>query len=324
MSYNINKSFLYKIENYLFDNQKPGIQDSRRLLCFLMLTAIELIVIPSYLYGRGWRTGIPFLTLTTVQTIIFIAAEAGVWTKKIRVKNALRVLLATIYARLAFEILFYIIMGNFTLSMVIGNFVMCMAATIFSLVSRLRIQPLVMSICTMAFFILGVIISRNDLLADTFWYFGIAFTATLLLTIFNYRQIGHDMNWAVQVNTMTAEELKTLNLLSNRPDLDVTKTASLIERLSDERKEHIINNVTNYIRKDDLRADSLEKLCPELTASEIEICQLIMQGKSLKEICAELGKNESNISSQRSHIRQKFGMDRKDNIKRYLEKHVKI
>lgn len=40
----------------------------------------------------------------------------------------------------------------------------------------------------------------------------------------------------------------------------------------------------------------------------------------LKEICNELNKSESNITSQRSHIRKKLNMDRKDDLRRELEK----
>lgn len=62
-----------------------------------------------------------------------------------------------------------------------------------------------------------------------------------------------------------------------------------------------------------------DELCADLTNSEIQICKLVLQDKSLKEICILLDKTESNITSQRSHIRKKLNMDRKDDLKRTLE-----
>jgi len=60
-------------------------------------------------------------------------------------------------------------------------------------------------------------------------------------------------------------------------------------------------------------------VCDGLTFSEKEICKLILQGHTLKEICAELNKSESNITSQRCHIRKKLNMDRRDDLRRTLE-----
>ena len=47
--------------------------------------------------------------------------------------------------------------------------------------------------------------------------------------------------------------------------------------------------------------------------------QLILEGKTLKEICSLLNKSESNITSQRCHIRRKLKMGRKDDLRRTLE-----
>lgn len=61
-------------------------------------------------------------------------------------------------------------------------------------------------------------------------------------------------------------------------------------------------------------------VCADLTNSERVICQMVLEGKMLKEICIELNQSESNITSQRSHIRKKLNMDRKDDLRRELEK----
>ena len=63
----------------------------------------------------------------------------------------------------------------------------------------------------------------------------------------------------------------------------------------------------------------MKELCPELTKSEIEICKLVLQGKSLKEMCDVLGKTETNVCSQRSHIRKKLNMMPKEDLRSTLE-----
>ena len=62
----------------------------------------------------------------------------------------------------------------------------------------------------------------------------------------------------------------------------------------------------------------LSEVFPELTPSEIEICRLVILGKTLKEVCEILGKSESNITCQRSNIRKKIGLKPSDNLRQVL------
>lgn len=74
------------------------------------------------------------------------------------------------------------------------------------------------------------------------------------------------------------------------------------------------------MKTSELSKKAWDLVCADLTNSEKQICQMVLEGKMLKEICIELNKSESNITSQRSHIRKKLNMDRKDDLKRELEK----
>lgn len=87
-----------------------------------------------------------------------------------------------------------------------------------------------------------------------------------------------------------------------------------------------ISEITNFFRhyflsrtEVELNRVAWDQVCDGLTFSEKEICKLILQGHTLKEICAELNKSESNITSQRCHIRKKLNMDRRDDLRRTLE-----
>ena len=74
------------------------------------------------------------------------------------------------------------------------------------------------------------------------------------------------------------------------------------------------------MKTSELSKKAWDLVCTVLTNSERVICQMVLEGKMLKEICIELNKSESNITSQRSHIRKKLNMDRKDDLRRELEK----
>ena len=61
-------------------------------------------------------------------------------------------------------------------------------------------------------------------------------------------------------------------------------------------------------------------LCPTLTPTELEVCRLIVAGKTLNEIAGITGKNANNISSVRIHIRRKLGLKPSDDLRQSLEK----
>lgn len=122
-----------------------------------------------------------------------------------------------------------------------------------------------------------------------------------------------------QPREINQEEKKALEMLANIRDLDHDKAESLLERLTPEMRQRIVGLATERLRKEERELLAWDLVCVELTKSEKVICKLILEGKTLKEICSLLNKSESNITSQRCHIRRKLKMGRKDDLRRTLE-----
>ena len=98
----------------------------------------------------------------------------------------------------------------------------------------------------------------------------------------------------------------------------------MIRKIDSNKFSLTILKVTTFSRirhlfNEELNRVAWDQVCDGLTFSEKEICKLILQGHTLKEICAKLNKSESNITSQRCHIRKKLNMDRRDDLRRTLE-----
>lgn len=92
--------------------------------------------------------------------------------------------------------------------------------------------------------------------------------------------------------------------------------------LSESAQRHLVSNVRGYLLKQELDANHLETHFPELTQSELEIFRLIIEGKKLRDICTILDKSETNISSQRAHIRKKLGMQPIDTLVEVLKARI--
>ena len=119
-------------------------------------------------------------------------------------------------------------------------------------------------------------------------------------------------------NRITKEEQSAIDMLINLNESDKEKVYSLLSRLSSTQQEELLNNIKDYYHQQYIETVNLLSICPSLTPSEVEICKLILIGKSLKEICFSLHKTPSNITSQRTHIRKKLNLAKQDDLRTSL------
>ena len=82
---------------------------------------------------------------------------------------------------------------------------------------------------------------------------------------------------------------------------------------------HNIINVASQIEQmqTNERKDMRERF-PMLTPAELDVCRLVVQGLTLKEISITLGKSVSNASTVRGNIRKKLGLEQDDDLKKTL------
>lgn len=118
------------------------------------------------------------------------------------------------------------------------------------------------------------------------------------------------------------EQVKAyFELASEKKNFSNTKV--LLEMVGKDMRRNIIANVKEYLAVREAGMLEMETLFPELSTGEREVCLLILQGKPLNEVCAILGKKESNITSTRTHIRRKLNLQPSDNLRKVLQDRVK-
>ena len=57
---------------------------------------------------------------------------------------------------------------------------------------------------------------------------------------------------------------------------------------------------------------------PMLTPAELDVCRLVEQGLTIKDISIALGKSVSNVSTVRGNVRKKLGLAQDDNLRSVL------
>ena len=116
---------------------------------------------------------------------------------------------------------------------------------------------------------------------------------------------------------MTKEQVRAYVELA-RKKYDFNRVESLLNMLGEDLQRNVIANVSEYLSIRETGMLEMETLFPELSVSEREVCRLILQGKQQSDICSILDKKKSNISSTRTHIRRKLGMQPSDNLRKVL------
>lgn len=306
-------NLIVRVEHHLCP-QYCGVVDRRRIIAFLLLTISELIIIPYHIvlfllvkepYG---------LSLCGLHTFVFCILQFLIWKRKIAFVKGISSLYLLMFAKLALDSVFCINFGlpNDNLSVICNLFV------VFILAITALSQTLykTCTIITAGMIPILLIYLFTTPLMPALFSMKTVFLGFVMLV---YVAVYNVTKGLRQPKRMARVENKALNMLADLKDNELEAAESLMKRLTPDVRKKIITHASEHLFNEELDRVAWDQVCDGLTFSEKEICKLILQGRSLKEICAKLNKSESNITSQRCHIRKKLNMDRRDDLRRTLE-----
>jgi DNA-binding CsgD family transcriptional regulator len=114
---------------------------------------------------------------------------------------------------------------------------------------------------------------------------------------------------------MSKKKLNAYIMMSKRRGMPLDEIAMMLDIIGLEAREVIRENVSYYYRQREIDYANLRVRLPMMTPSEIEICNLILEEKKLKDILRILGKTEGNVTSQRANIRRKLGLSPSESLR---------
>lgn len=293
-----------------------GVVDRRRIIAFLLLTISELIIIPYHIMLFLVMKESYGLSLCCLHTFVFCLLQFLVWKRKIAFVKGISSLYLLMFAKLALDSVFCINFGlaNDNLSVISNLFVVfILAITALSQALYKTCTIITVGMIPMLLIYLFSIPLMSVLFSLKTIFLG--FMMLVYVAVYNMSIVTKGLR---QPKRMARVENKALNMLADLKD-NKPEAESLMKRLTPDVREKIITHASEHLFNEELNRVAWDQVCDGLTFSEKEICKLILQGRTLKEICAELNKSESNITSQRCHIRKKLNMDRRDDLRRTLE-----
>lgn len=296
-----------------------GVVDRRRVIAFVLLTLVEILVIPYHflLFYMMKVWGGIFYNLA--HTLALALVMYIVLKRKVVFKTGISLLYILVFVKLAVDSMLCLRYGakQDNLSVMSNIFIMFILA-ITAQSQQLNRTSLGFAIALLP--VVAVAISHTQIYVLLFSIKAVFVGFLMILYVWLYNWEAVIVKELRQPKQMREEEKKALHMLADLKDDEKDIAVNLMSRLSPEQQQNILDRAAEQLKNSEESKKAWDLVCAELTNSERVICQMVLEGKMLKEICIELNKSESNITSQRSHIRKKLNMDRKDDLRRELEK----
>ena len=318
-------SLLKRESNYL-DRQRQWL-----LVCFAVMLYLGIL---SNILGLSGAFD-PFFTASNIVFLVVVVSSfAAYLLGKIGVVKGITFLAVATQVFIGMDILYSAFVPTLkdNTMVILINMLILAGNMFFSLAAyQARLTRWLVGIA-LGVYLVCVIVTGNESLRNYF------FMMLLILLFISVLSLGIARNGEYLVNAnkiLQREEEELLQVLRiNKKQIkayvalakerhDVKQTEHLLDLLGEASQKNVIDNVLQYIQTRELSKQNLERVFPELSSSEREICYLILQNKKLGEIGILLNKTESNITTQRGNIRKKLGMNPSDNLQKVLEKRIR-
>lgn len=295
-----------------------GVVDRRRVIAFVLLTLVEILIIPYHFLLFYIMKAWVGMLYNVVHTLALALLMYVVLKRKVVFKTGISLLYILVFVKLAIDSMLCLhYQGDWdNLSVMSNIFIM------FILAITAQSQQLNRTAFGFTIALLPVVaVASHTQISVLFFSIKavlVGFLMILYVWLYNWEPVM--FKELRQPKQMREEEKKALHMLADLKDEEKDMAVNLLSRLRPEQQQNILDRAAEQLKTSELSKKAWDLVCADLTNSERVICQMVLEGKMLKEICNELNKSESNITSQRSHIRKKLNMDRKDDLRRELEK----
>lgn len=296
-----------------------GVVDRRRVIAFVLLTLIEILIIPYHFLLFYMMKAWGGMFYNIVHTIALAVLTYVVLKRKVVFKTGISLLYILVFVKLAIDSMLCLhYQGDRDNLSVMSNIFIMFILAITAQSQQLHRTTLGFTVALLP--VVAVAISHTQISVLLFSIKAVLVGFLMILYVWLYNWEPVMVKELRQPKQMREEERKALHMLADLKDEEKDMAVNLLSRLRPEQQQNILDRAAEQLKTSELSKKAWDLVCADLTNSERVICQMVLEGKMLKEICIELNKSESNITSQRSHIRKKLNMDRKDDLRRELEK----
>ena len=315
-----------------FDRTKVGRRDYFRQLIFLTFAPISIILFSLHLVGSYGLTIKPalacsacYVLVSAVSLIVYIVKGPK------RLKYIMSAFLFSLIIIQNVRLLVLASMGGHDPMLTTVNITVCY---ILVLIASISILPRISLVCTCINIIsmyLCHYLTDNSMYSQLLVIFGFVSVATTAFGFVANKLIreqqmelddyANTIDQVLNVFNMRKNELLALLKLAKAQDTTAVYDKEMMAQLDNNTLHNIIKVASQIEHMQACQRKDMSERFPMLTPAELDVCRLVEQGLTLKEISNALGKSISNVSTVRGNIRKKLGLTQNEELRDALIMH---
>ena len=317
------------LHEYL-DRSKVGRLDYLRQLIFLTFTPLATILFSLHLlggYGLNVRPALACSACYVAATVAAFCLYLWMGPKKLKLILPAYLIASTIIQ--CVRLLILAGMGQIDPMLTTINVAVCY---IIVFVGCMAMLPRTLMACTVInIFTVATcrIVTHEQMYGQLLTVFGILMIATTIFCFVSRKLLREEhtelldyastVDQILHVFNMNKTELLTILQLSKANDAQTIYDDELIGRLSPKTLRNFLHVATQIERMQTSQREVTPERFPMLSPAELDVCRLVEQGLTLKQIAEALGKSTSNVSTVRGNIRKKLGLLPNDDLCNFLK-----
>lgn len=216
----------------------------------------------------------------------------------------------------------------FSISLILGNITLIGLLLIFMVISYIPHIPAIITVISTLTYSYCIYITQNETLTEVALPIFVAFVVVSLMSRHLTKNISNMQKENIRYEIEQETILGFLNMdkqqvfrfieIMKSKGLTMSQTEEVLELLGKETREKIESGVKMMIQNKEQNIEYLKQHAKTLTPSELSVCELILDNKNISAISAITGKSVSNITSTRSHIRNKLNLKKDENLREAL------
>ena len=317
------------LHEYL-DRSKVGRLDYLRQLIFLTFTPLATILFSLHLlggYGLNVRPALACSACYVAATVAALCLYLWMGPKKLKLILPAYLIASTIIQ--CVRLLILAGMGQIDPMLTTINVAVCY---IIVFVGCMAMLPRTLMACTVInIFTVATcrIVTHEQMYGQLLTVFGILMIATTIFCFVSRKLLREEhteqldyastVDQILHVFNMNKTELLTILQLSKANDAQTIYDDELIGRLSPKTLRNFLHVAAQIERMQTSQREVTQERFPMLSPAELDVCRLVEQGLTLKQIAEALGKSTSNVSTVRGNIRKKLGLLPNDDLCNFLK-----
>lgn len=312
-----------------FDCTRVGRLDYFRQLIFLTFAPLSILLFGLHMVGSYGLTIKPALVCSACYIIVSaVSLIFYLFRGPKMLKSIMSVFFVSLMIIQSGRLLVLASMGQLDPMLTTVNITVCYLLVLLGGISLLPRTSLVCTCINLTTLFLCRYLTNNPMYGQLLIIYGFMCVATIVFSFVAYKLLreqqvelndySNTINQVLHVFNMNKTELLALLKLAKSKDSTTVYDKELMAQL-DKKTLHNIIKVANQIEHIQAcqRKDMSERF-PMLTPAELDVCRLVEQGLTLKDISTALGKSVSNVSTVRGNIRKKLGLAQDDDLRRAL------